>query len=425
MKVKVKDLGKSEVEMEVELEAQSFDNFMKRALVSLGKEIEISGFRKGKAPSEMIRSKIGQANLLSEAARLAIDGSYKRAVLEQGLEPISQPRVEILKLAPQNPFCFKAVFLVLPKIELPDYKKIASSLKKEEVSISQADIDKALDWLQKSRPKLKEVSRPARKGDFVEIEFSSPQVEKGSKQKQAFILGKGHLVKGFEPELEGMEAGAKKEFSLNFPLDFGRRELAGKKVDFRAGLDSVKEVEFLEINDDFAKGLGKFETLTDLKKSIKQGLKEEKEMAESKKRREEILEKIAKACKFEVPLVLIENEKQKRFEELKQRVLKGLNLSFEDYLKKIKKTEKELLGFLEKEAENQARRFLILREIAKEEMIGVSDDEIGERVNQALSSYPDLEKAQKGVDLDGLRSYTEERLRNEKVFQLLEGLVQS
>lgn len=403
MKTKVKKLDKSKIELEIEISAQEFENFFNKAITNLGKNIEIPGFRKGKAPKNIVLKKIDPQITLSEATKIAIEQSYFKAISKENLEPISQPKIDILKLARGNPFCFRANFFVLPQIKLPDYKLIASKIKRKKVLINNLEIDEALKWLQKSRPNFTILERSAQKQDFVEIEFSCSQinpvrdsganretpsnqisngVKSGALQKDAFILGKGHLIKGFEEQLIGMKKGEEKKFCVLMPEDYFQKELAGKKLDFSVKMKAVKKVDFPEIDDEFAQTLGQFKDLTALKESVSQGLEKEKKWAEKQRIRNEILEEIEKKCDFEVP--------------------------------------KELLDKLDSKNKKEAKKFLILREIAKKENIQVLEQEVKEEVSRILNQYPDINTAQNKIDLDKLRSYTKERLRNEKVLEKLE-----
>jgi trigger factor len=218
-----------------------------------------------------------------------------------------------------------------------------------------------------------------------------------------------------------MTPGQEKFFSLKFPDDYFQKNLAGNLVDFKVKMISVQKMELPEINDDFAKSLGRFENLENLKKSIAEGIKMEKENYESQRIRGEILEKIAKETKVEIPEILIETEKKKMLENLKNLVSEKLKIEFKDYLEKIKKDEKKLFDSFSVEAENKIKYALILREISKREKIEVSDKEIKFSINEFLKNYP-IEKL-KELDLDQLKSYYEEAIRNEKVLKMLENLV--
>jgi trigger factor len=259
----------------------------------------------------------------------------------------------------------------------------------------------------------------------VEIEFQSPQIETGSKKKDNFILGEGHFIPGFEENLEGMAPGQEKEFSLKFPENHPQNDLSGNFVNFKVKMSSVQKVELPETNDQFAKNLGKFENLNGLKENIKEGIKIEKENSESQRIQGEILEKITKETKIETPEVLIEAEKKRMLEDFKNLVSERFKISFEDYLTKVKKTEAELLKNFSTEAEKKIKYSLVLRGISKKEKIEVSEAEIKTAINEFLEKYPNIEKAGKEFDLEKLKSYYEEMIRNENTFKFLENLATS
>ena len=302
------------------------------------------------------------------------------------------------------------------EIKLPDYKNIASKIsskaKKKEVAIKEEEIENSLKWLQQSRAKLSLKNAPAQQGDFIEIEY---QINKeGSVLKDGFILNKGHFIPGFEDNLIGLKAGEeKKDIVLN---------QEGKEIRIDLKLNSAQKVELPEINDQFARSLGDFKDLDNLKNNIKNGIALEKEQVEKQKRRQAVLEEIGKETEMEIPAILIENEQNKMLEDLKKTVSKRLKVSFEEYLDKIKKTEKEILDSLGKEAQSRIKNFLILEEIGKRENIKVPDQEIAEEVNKVLRHYPSVKEAEKniGLDLQKFKEYTKLVLRNEKIFKLIE-----
>jgi len=424
MKTKIKDLGQSKIEIEIEVEIEEFEKFRDKALSQAAEHLEVHGFRKGSAPLNVAKQKIGEEQILMDAANLAIQKNYLQAIKDNNFEPASQPEIQVLKLAPGNPFCFKAIFFVLPEIQLPDYKKIAAKIKKEKPVVEEDDIKQALEWVQKSRASFSEIDRPAKKQDFIEIEFSSAEIQDNKQQKDAFILGQGHLIKDFEESLIGMKAGDEKEFPVEFSKDYFKKDLAGKKIDFKVKMQSVKQVELPELSDDFVKSLGKFQNLADFEKSIRQGLEEEKQAAVDMNWRETVLTKIADLAKIEVPDFLLEAEKQRRLHELKHKVAEDLKVDFQDYLKDISKTEQELLVLMEDDCKKGIKKFLALKQIAEIEKIIVSEQEIEQETNKILARYPDIEQAKKNIDPQRLRSYTEERIRNQKIFTKLESFLE-
>jgi trigger factor len=419
MKLKIQKLPDSELELKIELSTEEFEKFFNKAIFELGKDLETPGFRKGKLPKEIIEKEIGRERILREAAEMAVRENYLKVISQKNLEVLGRPKIEILKLAPGNPFEFKIIVPVLPEIKLPDYKKIASEVKRKEIIVSEGEITETLSWIAKSRSKFIPKEEGAREGDFIEIEYNSSQVENGRKIKDQFILGRGGLIPEFETNLKGMKSAEEKQVSLTFPENHFRKDLAGKRADFKIKMVSVQRVEVPEISDEFARGLGKFENLAGLKKSISEGIKLEKEIQESERVRKEILERMSKATDMEIPKILVEEQKKRYLEDLKKQVLDLLKTDFRSYLKEINKTEKELLDSFQDQAKNQIKNLLILREIQKEEKIEPSEEEIKREVNEILREYS-TEQAQK-LDLERLKSYTKERIGNEKTLRFLEG----
>jgi len=286
MKTTVQKLNSSQIELKIEIPAEEFKSFMEKAVLNLGQDIEVEGFRKGKAPKEVIEKKTGQEKILQTAAQECIRENYIKAIKEQNLEPLGQPEIEILKLAPGNSFEFKAKISILPEIKLPDYKKIASQVKKREVKVTDEEIVR---------------------------------------------------------------------------------------------------------------------------------LKQEKERVEKERLRNEILEKIAEESQIDTPQVLIESEQKRMMENIKQQVPQMLHIPFEEYLKKIQKTEKDLLDSFLEEAKKRVKNSLVLREIERKEDVKVDEKELEAEMQKISQMNPALDKNQ-------LKEYGESVLKNEKILQLLENL---
>lgn len=411
MKVSIQKLPKSKIELTVEISAKDFNGFIEEATLSLGKDIEIKGFRKGKAPKEILEEKIGAEKILNAAAQKAVEESYKKIIFENKSEPISKPEVEILKIAKGNPFLFKVRVFVLPQISLPDYKKIASKFKKEEVFVSEKEVDDALLELRKLRANFTPLKRPAQIGDFVEIEYTL-SIEgrvRNEKFRDAFLLGKGNFIPGFEENLKGMKKNEEKEFSLVFPENHHQKDLAERRGNFKVKMLEINKMELPEISDRFAQELGRFKTISDLRRSIKEGLKEEKNLAQEEKRKSEVLGEIAKLCSFEIPEILVFAEKERLFKDLKEGIENSSKISFEEYLSRIKKDKKEIESSLLKISQERVKNFLILREIGKKEGVFVTDEEVEERMKGEV----------KGLDLEKLKDYYKSIIFTEKVFKKL------
>jgi trigger factor len=416
MKFEIKKLSNSQKEIKVRLEFSEIEPFVEEEI----KELEIKGFRKGKAPEEIAKSFSKEKKILDKAASKAVKHYYLKILKEENIEPIGLPEIQITKIAWNNPLEFKIKLWVMPKIQLPDYKKIASEVKRREIFVEKKEVEDTIRWIQKSRAKTLPKNEPSQAGDFVEIVFSSPQVNKGKEQKERFILGESYLLPEFEKNLLGMRVGQEKEFTVIFPKNYIDQKLAGKEIKFTVKILKVEKVELPKIDDDWAKSLGNFKSLKDLEESVKEGIKKEKEKIESQRVQAEILEKIAKESSCEIPQLLVDIETEKTIEDLKKRIPQMLGMSFDDYLKNLKQTEEEFRKSLLPEIKTKIKKFLVLREIKNKEGIQASEEEIKEGADKFLSQFRTPEEAERYIDPETLREYTKERIENQKTLRFLE-----
>ncbi|MDP3883111.1 MAG: trigger factor [Candidatus Staskawiczbacteria bacterium] len=420
MEVKSKKLPKSQIELTFELTAEEFSEHFKHALEHLKHHVKVDGFRPGQAPAKMVEDKLKPEMLLMEAGDHAVQHVYSDYVKENNLEPIGQPEVKIMKIAKGNPFIFTAVITVLPDVELPNYKEIAKTVKGNNVEVTEQEIQDSISYLQKTRAKMTLKNEPAEKKDFVEITYQNKDINAGKEVDDKFILGDGGFMKGFEEAIVGMKAGEEKEFKAVFPENAPRKDLAGKEADFKVKVKSVQKMELPEINDEFAKQMGAFDSLVALKGSVKEGITMEKTEAEKQRVRGEILEKIAEKAKFEMPEAMVEYEKERLLEDLKNKISQNLKISFQEYLATVKQTEDQIKETYQKEAEKRLKGFLVLRELGKIEKVEVSEKEVEEEVEKSIKNYS-KEQLDK-IDINELKEYTKGVINNEKIFNLLENL---
>ncbi len=422
MEVKQKKLPKSQIELEFEITAEEFKEHTAHAIEHMKGHIKVDGFRPGKAPASMVEEKIKPEALLMEAGDHAVQHVYTDYIKTSKLEPVGNPEVSIVKIAQGSPFVFKAVITVLPEVELPEYKEIAKTVKGQEITVTDEEVLESLNYLQKTRAKFTLKNEPADKKDFVEIKYTNKDINDGKEVDDKFILSEGGFMNGFEQNIIGMKAGEEKEFTVKFPETSPRKDLAGKDASFKVKVVSVQKMELPEINDEFAKQLGAFDTLVALKASMKEGITHEKTEEEKQRKRGEILNKIAEKAKFEMPEAMVEYEKERLLEDLKNKIAQNIKISFEEYLASIKKTEQEIKETYQKEAEKRLRGFLVLRELGKKESVSVTDEEITEEVAKSVKNYTPEQLKQ--IDISELKEYTKGVIQNEKIFQILEKMAQ-
>lgn len=408
-KITVTKQPKSKVEIEVEFSAQDFNSFIDHVTEESLKEVEIKGFRKGTAPKELALAQLDQQAIMEHAAEHAVEQGYRKAVIDNKLEVIGQPQVDVQKIAKDNPFAFKITVDVLPKFELPDYKAIAKTVKKKELEIKEEEIQDSLKWLQNTMAKLEDKTGKAQKGDWVEIMLT---INDNKPNRDAFILGKGRLLPALEEKIEGMEPGQEIEVDFEFPDK--------KPGHAKIALTQVKLVQMPELSDEFAKTVGSFENLEALKQALTNDLKASKGNQITQEAVDQVLEKTANQVKdLQVPDVLIEREIEETIKDFQKRIT-DQNITMEEYLAQTKQTMDGLHSQLKPGVEKKIKEYLVLQEIKKQEEIQIGEEELNAEIDKITQNYPDLAK----VDLGNLLEYTKERMENQRTIERIDSFIQ-
>ncbi|MCX6766828.1 MAG: trigger factor [Candidatus Moranbacteria bacterium] len=424
--MEIKKLPKSQVEIQISVPTAEFQKFIDGAAEELSKDLKIDGFRPGKAPRNVVEQKVGAEKILAHGAERAIKKTYVDAITKNKLDTIGEPKITITKIAVGNDLEYKAVAAVMPEVKLSSYRKDVKTIKKPEAEkVTEGQIQKEIEAIQKSRAKLVTVARQAKKDDRVEIDFEvfadGKLIEGGAAKNHPLTIGENYFIPGFEDQLVGMKEKDEKEFELAFPKDYHQKELAGKPAKFKVKMSLVQEKELPKIDDEFAKNLGKFENLAAFKKNLAEGIELEQKNKNEEKWRAEAIEKIAAESQIELPDMLVDQELEKMMAEFEQNIA-AMGLQLETYLENIKKSKSEIAKGWKETAERRVRAALILKEIAKAEEIGVPSSEVEEEMNRVLAYYKSVPNMEKNVDMERLYSYAKGIISNEKVFKLLESL---
>lgn len=426
----MKKIDKSQIEFELTVPWNVWEKYLDEAASEASKEIKIEGFRPGKAPRNLVEQKVGPAVLLNSAAQRAVKKAYVDFILQEKIEAIGSPKIEITKLAEGNNLEFKAVVSVMPGIEIDEkykkeIKKINEEHKNKPVEVKEDDVNLEIEKLANSRVKLVTVLREARKNDSVEIDFDvlreGVPIENGSSKNHPLILGRGVFIPGFEDNIIGMKEGEEKEFELNFPEEYHKKDLAGKPAKFKVKLNLVQERQTPEINDEFAKTLGKFNNLEELKKNVREGLEHEQGHAQKDKKREGYVDAIIASAKVDLPEILVHEEIHKMLDEFSYQT-QMMGMTIDAYLDKIGKKKAELEKDWEPQAEKRVKSALALKKIAEAESIKAEAKEVEEEMNKTLAYYKNVKDMEKNIDMERLYNYSKNVLENEKVFEFLEKL---
>lgn len=425
MKIDVKELTKSQVELTVEISPEEMEPFMEKAASRISESLRIPGFRPGKAPYCLVKEKAGEMAIMEEALHSIISHTYVDAVAKRKLEAVGQPKIEVEKMAPGNPLAYKAVVALLPTLKLPEYKDM--KIKREEAKIEDEKVEKALEELRRMRRKEVAVDKAIEKGDKAEVDWDmladNVPIEGGKAKKAQVFVDDSFYIPGFSKEMVGLRKGDEKEFKLKMPKDYFNKAVAGKAVDFKVKIGQVFEIELPELNDEFAKSLGKFESAKDLRVQMRKNLEDEAKDRAEQKAELKMLETLAEKAEFSaIPDVLIEAEARKMVHELQDNILRQ-GLKFDDYLAHIKKTEKDLQKEMAPQAEKRVKTSLIIREVANKEKIEVSAEELDKEIAKSAEMYGDRKEVQEKLESPAYRDYLENVMANRKVIEFLKNLV--
>lgn len=385
MKVSAETAENRQIVLEVEAGPDEVERSLESAYRRLVQKAQIPGFRKGKAPREMLERHLGKGALLQEALERLVPQLLNQAIDEQGIEPIAQPEVEITQI---DPVIFKATIPLRPVVELGNYRDI--SIPREPVEVTDAEVDRVIEQLRRQQGTWEPVERPVQFNDLVTINVvgsvdGNNIIDRSDLQFQV-IQGMPVPVPGFVEELVGIEVGQEKEFSITTREDYAAKELAGKTCLFKVKVVDVKEQKLPEPDDEFAKSLGQgFETFGELKEDVLSHLKL---MAEDGARRayeNKAIDAMVEASKIEFPPVMEEKEID-RLIAAQESELQASRISLEDYLRSQKKSKEELREELKPVASKQIAGSLALSKLAEEEKITASAGEIDEEIEAMVQN---------------------------------------
>ncbi len=422
MQINKQDLEKSQIELEVTLNSDEFKPYLEKGAQKVSEQIKIEGFRPGKAPYEIIKQKVGEMTILEEAANIAVRLTIDQAIKDNLGDkiPVGQPQVEINKLAPDNDFIYKIKIMVLPTVKLGEYKNL--KIKSEEVKVSADELEKTLGQLQEMKVKEAAKAESAVKGDKLIVDIAmflaGVPIDGGQAKDAQVILGKDYFLPGFDQNLIGVKKGDVKEFSLDYPKEHHQKNLAGKKVDFKVTVKELFDRQVPELNDQLAQDL-QFKDLGELKEAVKKNIITEKTQKQELKTEKEMLEALIKNSQFDdLPDQLVNSEAQSMLLEM-ERSIQSQGGKFEDYLQHLKKTKEQLLLDFAPDAIKRIKIALLLRQVADQEKMIVTEEEINQRLTELKKTYAGQTEALKNLDSLDYKRHLANALLSDKIIKQL------
>lgn len=419
----IKKLPQSKIKFEIVVSPQNLKPFIKKAAEDYSRNNPLAGFRPGKASVEAVEKSIGKEDLSQKAQELAVEKYYLEILTKNKIQALEAPQITPKANKKDKNFRFEAIVSVFPKIKLGNLKDL--KFKKPDLSkikVNSIEVDSAIDRLRQMKAKLITVNRVAKKKDRVEVNFklsmNGVPMEGGSSLNHPIIIGENKFIPGFEDKLIGMKRDEKKNFKLTFPKDYYEKKLQGKEGEFEVVMKLVQKQELPKVDDEFAKNSGKFSSVADFKKSIQENIKLEKNIQLIDNSLNGLFEEIVNKSEAAIPTVLITGEKDKMFAELEENV-KKMGLEIDTYLQQLKKTKREIMDGWDKDAEKRIKIGLALRQIATDEKIKASADEINKKMITITNELAgDPEKA-KEINSQAMEAYAKNLVINEKVISWL------
>lgn len=424
MKSNQKQLSANKIEITFEFEKNDIEPYTKKAAENLSANMKVDGFREGKVPENIVKQTIGDFGIFDEALRLTIQDQYPKYIEANNISIITQPDVTITKFDPASTCECKITVEIIPSIPLKNYRESAAEIAKtkQEVKLEEKEVADTIKWVLESRSSFIELTRPAQDNDIVDISYDV--IVDGENQEELkavnykFIVSKEQTFPELNTEVIGMKKDDTKDIAITFKKDFYIDALKEKTGILRVTLNKILQRQIPELTDEFVKTLGKFENVEAFKKNIRDGMLIEKQLQEEDRIKIAILTELQKDINIELPETLIVRESDRMIEEIKYRIGE-MGMNFEDYLKQINKSEEDIRKDIRDEAKRKVLNALILREIINLEKITASPEEIYEKTQQIINDLTYQNPNAKDIDMETLKGYSEEIIKNEKVFNLL------
>ncbi|NMB33412.1 MAG: trigger factor [Clostridium sp.] len=421
MDVKMERKDKSVVEFEIKLEPEKFEEGLKRSFQKNMKKFSVPGFRKGRAPRNIVERHYGEEVLYEDAINIVCTEAYQQAVKENGISPVDYPSLDIKDIGEDKSLVFTASVVVEPDVELGEYKGI--EIEKPKIDITDEEVEKELKAAAEKSARLMSVDdRGIQNGDLAQIDFEGfvdgEPFEGGKADDYILEIGSKSFIGGFEEQLIGTRPGDDVDVNVTFPEDYASEELAGKDALFKVIINDVKIKELPIIDDEFAKDVSEFDTLEEYKADIKGKLAEEAKKKEKRMLEDKLVEKIVAGAKVEIPEIMIENQINSMFGRYST-ALKAQGVDMEGYLSSSGMSTDAFKERLREDAQRDIKTGLVLDKIMKNEDLKATQEDIDNRIKEESErsgmEIEDFKKHFANADIEYIRV----EIENKKIINFL------
>ena len=410
----------NEVKLELTVEASRFDEAIKKVYFKSAKYFNIPGFRKGKAPMKIVEKYYGEEIFFEDAFNDIAPEVLEEAVKENNIEVVSRPDIDVKQIGKGQDLIFTAVFQTKPEAELGKYKGIEN--KKIEYNVTDKDIEHELSHMQEHNARMISIEdRPVEKGDIAVIDFEGfvdgVAFEGGKAENHELEIGSNTFIPGFEDQIIGMKIEEEKDINVKFPDEYFSKDLAGKDATFKVKVNEIKKKELPKLDDEFAKDVSEFDTLEELKKSIKDRIEKENKEKEKYETEDAVIKAVCENVKVDIPSGMIETETENMLKDIETR-LSYQGLKLEQYLQMLGKTKEDMQKEYEPQAIESIKSRLMLEAVIKAEKIEATDDEIEAKMKEMAKNYG-RENDEEFMKNENVANYIKEGIKSEKAVEFL------
>lgn len=397
MSVKVENLEKNMAKLTVEVDNAEFLKAIDVAYKKNRNKFNLPGFRKGKAPKEMIMKMYGPQVFFEDALNEILDKTYPEAAKESGLEIVSRPEIGVEQIGMDQNVIYTATVAVKPEVTLGEYKGV--TVEKAETTVSAKEVNEKLAAELEKNARVVEVEREIKKDDIANIDFvgsvDGVEFEGGKGEDYPLTIGSGTFIPGFEDQLIGHKAGETVDVKVTFPENYGAKDLAGKEALFVTTIKTVKEKQVPAADDEFASEVSEFDTLDEYKKDLKKTLKEEKEKAATTTNERNVIAKVVENASVEIPAPMLEAQLDNMLYDYQTRLAQQ-GIPMDQYLKITGQTVEQIKNQMKESAEKNLKTSLVIEAIMEKENITVAEERVDEEfkkiAEQYKMEYDDLKK---------------------------------
>ena len=410
----------NEVKLEIIVEAAKFDEAIKKVYFQSAKYFNIPGFRKGKAPMQIVEKYYGKEIFYEDAFNEVAQNALEEAVKENKLEVVSRPDIEVTQIEKGKDLIFTAVMQTKPEAELGKYKGI--EIKKIEYNVTDEDIEHELSHMQEHNARIVSVEdRPVESGDIATIDFEGfvdgVAFDGGKAERHELEIGSNTFIPGFEDQVIGMKIDEEKDINVKFPEEYFSKDLAGKDAIFKVKVHEIKKKELPELDDEFAKDVSEFDTLKELKEDIKTKQQKQNDEKAKYETQDAVIKAVCENVKVDIPSGMIEMEIDNMLKDVEQR-LSYQGLKLDQYLQMMGKTQEDMRKEYEPQAIEGIKSRLALEAVIKTEKIEATDKEIDEKLKEMAKNYG-KENDEEFLKNENVRNYIKQGLTSEKAMDFL------